>query len=90
MKKILFGIIVLLMGCSYKMEYRIVKNDLGYYPQVKDNMAWHKIAKHPTGYGLYPSDDYEYPKTIDECEKIIEEYKAWTKLSKEMKIVKEY
>ena len=72
------------------MKFRIVKNDLGYYPQVKKIILWKKIAKHTTGYGLYPSSDINYPKSEKECEQIIEDYKRWRLKSKNLTVVKNY
>jgi hypothetical protein len=70
------------------MKFRIVKNDLGHYPQVKKGFLWKRIAKHPTGFGLYPKDSYDYPKTEAECEKMIEDYVSFCLLSKKMVVVK--
>lgn len=70
------------------MKFRIVKNELGYYPQVKKYFSWYKIAKHPTGYGLYPKSDFNYPHSEKGCEKIIEDYKKWSLISKDLTIVK--
>jgi hypothetical protein len=84
---------VVLFSCNQNlnnMKFRIVKNELGYYPQVKTSFFWNKIAEHPTGYGLYPKSDINYPKTEKECEQIIEGYKIWCLKSKGLTVVKNY
>lgn len=70
------------------MKTRIVKNSLGYYPQVRHFLFWKRIGKHPTGFGLYPKDSINYPKTKEECEQIINDYKKWCLLDKKLTVVK--
>lgn len=68
-------------------SYRIVKNDLGYYPQYRKILVWHKIAKHNIGFGLYPANDYDYPKTFTECQNIITAHKEWLSVKTKMTVV---
>jgi len=84
---------VVLFSCNQNandMKFRIVKNEHGYYPQVKSFVLWKKIAEHPTGYGLYPSSDINYPQTEKECKQIIEDYKNWCLKDKSLTVVKNY
>ncbi len=69
-------------------KYRIIGNSFGFYPQVKKFLAWKRIGVHPDGFGLYDKDDYDYPKTVPECEKIISDYKEWVSKSREITFVK--
>jgi hypothetical protein len=52
---------------------------LGYWPQVKDGFKWKRIAKHPTGYGLYDENDLDYPKTKEQAQEIINAYDKYIK-----------
>jgi len=86
-------ILLAVVSCNQNFndtEFRIVKNELGYYPQVKNSILWKRIAKHPTGYGLYSKSNIDYPKTKQECEQIIKNYKNWCLKDKSLKVVKNY
>lgn len=61
------------------VQYRIKNYGGKYYPQVRMKGflfwgSWKKIAKHPSGFGLYPESNHEYPKDCYDCETIIDEY----------------
>jgi hypothetical protein len=61
-------------------EFRVKKTNIGCFPQVRFKgilfwSAWKKIGKHVTGFGLYDEDDYNHPKTEQEAQQIIEDYK---------------
>ena len=46
-----------------KMKFRVAKRGDEFYPQVKFWWSkWFRIGKHNFGFGLYPHDDYSYPK----------------------------
>lgn len=65
-----------------KVQYRIIKRNNFFYPQVRWKKflfwsKWKKIAKHPTGYGMYPLPDWDYPKTEAKCNEIIESFHKW-------------
>lgn len=65
-----------------KVQYRIANRNGNYYPQVRIKKflfwgSWKKIAEHPTGYGLYPLPNTDYPKIKPECEKIIADFDKW-------------
>ena len=49
------------------------------------NTEWEKIAVHPSGFGRYSLPDTNYPKTEEECEKIIKDFDKWFKLSNQIK-----
>lgn len=58
-------------------KFRVVRNDLGFYPQVRKMFRWYKIAKHNTGFGLYYNNiAYPHP-TLDSALKVIEDYKEY-------------
>jgi hypothetical protein len=67
-----------------KVQYRIANRGKDHYPQVRAKKflfwcSWKKIAKHPTGFGMYSLPDNDYPKTKAECEKIIKNFDKWFK-----------
>ena len=70
----------------FMCSFRIVKNDFGYYPQIRRNFTWYKISQHVNGFGLYT--DLIYPKSFEDCERIIEEYKQWIKKDFKAVVVK--
>lgn len=76
-----------------EVEYRIANRSGEYYPQVRYKKflfwsKWKKIAKYPTGYGMYSLPDWNYPKTKTECEEIIKDFHDW--FQKENTSVVEY
>ena len=67
-----------------KVQYRIENRNGDYYPQTRIKKflfwsSWKKIAKHPTGYGMYSLPNTDYPKTKTECEEIITGFDKWFK-----------
>lgn len=67
-----------------EVEYRIAKRNGDHYPHVRTKKfllwsSWKKIAKHPTGYGMYGLPCTDYPKTKTECEGIIIDFDKWFK-----------
>lgn len=67
-----------------KVQYRIENINGYYYPQGRVNKSlfwgrWKRIAKHPTGYGMYTPPNIDYPKTKKECEQIIKGFDKWIK-----------
>jgi len=67
-----------------KVQYRIANRNGEYFPHVRTKKfwfwsKWRKIAKHPTGYGMYCLPDTDYPKTKTECEEIIKDFDIWFK-----------
>lgn len=69
-------------------KYRIVENELGYFPQVKKFWGWKRIGVHIDGFGLYDGSDYGNPKSYSECQLIIERYKDWISLDRTPKTIK--
>jgi len=77
------------MEMKNKREYRLVERknifykDKRFFPQVKMRKffgmfgTWRKIGVHSNGYGLYPENDYKYPKTKSEAEKICQDFDKW-------------
>lgn len=67
-----------------KVQYRIANINGSYHPQVRTKKflfwsRWGKIAKHPSGYGVYIPPNTRYPKTKSECEQIIMDFHEWLK-----------
>ena len=67
-----------------KLEYRIANRNNKFFPQVRIKKflfwsRWKKIAEHPTGYGIYPLPDLDYPKTMKESQLIIKDFDRWFK-----------
>ena len=72
-----------------KREYRLLERnnifdkDKRFFPQIKTTTffglikTWNKIAKHVDGYGLYPDDDYKFPKTEKEATQICRDFEKW-------------
>lgn len=59
------------------VQYRIKNVGGKCYPQVRMKRffvwgRWHRIAKHPDGWGLYDSD--AYPMDAYDCETVISQY----------------
>lgn len=58
--------------------------DIGFFAQVKFFFSnWQTIGKHPNGYGLYPTNDIDYPlqnrhEATERC-KLFEQWYAKTK-----------
>ena len=69
------------------MTYRIARNDLGYYPQVRIWWVWMRISRHVHGFGLY--NDLDHPcETFHECDVIIFDYTVWRAKSRKLRTVK--
>ncbi len=65
-----------------KVQYRVCRKGHEYFPHVRFKKIfgwgrWQKIAKHPSGYGLYPLPDFEYGDTYDNCLDTIESFHVW-------------
>lgn len=76
-----------------KIEYRIANINGEFFPHVRTKRfffwsRWKKIAKHPSGFGMYPLPDTEYPKTKDQCEEIITNFHRW--IISENSVVEEF
>jgi hypothetical protein len=79
-----------------KKEYRLVERENiankvnRFFPQVKMPKfgilsIWCKIGKHKNDYGLYPSDDYKFPKSREEAIEICEHYDKWIQIEENTK-----
>jgi len=64
------------------MKYKIIKGGHGCWPMVKVGFRWKRIAIHNDGFGLYDSDDRDYPHTQEFCEMVIENYHEWKFIQK--------
>ncbi len=74
-----------------KIQYRIlqrcyINGETEYFPHCRIKRflfwsRWKKIAKHPSGFGLYWLPDYEHPKTHEESMQIIKDFDTWKKKS---------
>jgi len=70
-----------------KIEYRIANRGSENWAHVRYKKflfwsKWKKIAKHPTGYGMYPLPDFDYPKTILACREMIIDFNEWFKMDR--------
>lgn len=68
--------------CTNDVEYRIYKRNDDYFPHVRFKgflfwKEWHRIGEHPHGFGLYPINTYDHPKTMEECRSIIKDFHQW-------------
>lgn len=77
-------------------DYRITKGE-SHYAQMRTKRKflfwtrysdWQRISKHVVGFGLY--DFLDWPKSYEECAKIIESYDTWVNAEKQLKVVHSY
>jgi len=64
------------------MKFRIMKNNQGFYPQVKQTWfkPWERIVKEFSGYRLYPKKYTDYPcESAEEARVIIDKFYDWIK-----------
>jgi len=76
-----------------KLQYRVIKRNDDFYPQVREKNtflwgAWGRIGKHPkNSFGIYSSDNYNYGLvTFEEAEQICQDYNKWIKREKNAEI----
>ncbi len=61
------------------VQYRIKNIGGNFFPQVRMKRfigwsKWYKIARHQSGFGLYPESNTSYPKDCYDSETIIKDY----------------